>query len=59
MKPVSLDLKSFSAAALVFAAVALLPVSATAQECAQPVSSGQTPVASDCLFILAAGIGST
>lgn len=57
MKPTSLNLKSFFRTVLVCTAVAALPTSASAQECAQPVSSGQTPVASDCLFILGAGIG--
>jgi hypothetical protein len=43
------------------AAVALLACSAFpagAQGCAQPVSTGAAPVASDCLFILGAAVGS-
>jgi hypothetical protein len=46
--------------ALLLAAVFLAgnPITVRAQDCAQPVSTGAAPVASDCLFILGAAVGS-
>jgi hypothetical protein len=38
--------------------VTLFQQNALAQQCAQPVSSGAAPVASDCLFILGVAVGS-
>lgn len=45
-------LSAFALAALLFA-----PAAASAQQCSQPVSSGASPVATDCLFILGAAVG--
>ena len=39
------------------AALLALPAAAEAQQCAQPLSTGANPTASDCLFILKAAVG--
>jgi len=43
--------------ALVLYALLLAPASAQAQQCAQPLTTGENPTASDCLFILKAAVG--
>jgi hypothetical protein len=43
--------------AFLLTALVLAPGSAHAQQCAQPLSSGAQPTASDCLFILKAAVG--
>jgi len=43
--------------ALALVAILLSPARSIAQQCAQPISSGPKPVATDCLFILNAAVG--
>jgi hypothetical protein len=54
----SQPLGSFIFTALLSVILTASPASAAALDCAQPISTGSGPVASDCLFILGAVVGS-
>ena len=54
----SQPLGSFITVALLSVVLSASPASAAALDCAQPISTGSGPVASDCLFILGAVVGS-
>lgn len=50
-------LRAAAAATVILSALPTVPARAAKGDCAQPVSTGSTPVSSDCLFILRTSVG--